>query len=166
MNDAYLALVHDHQRLGFIEIANRCFQASHSRLFGYLAQDAFGGRRWLRLAVDALDADQKGLLGFNDGKWQGMLAAFGLGRRTWLEANYGGPLFHPDYTSHYADTELTLLAMAQKQYAHHAHAVLIELDWEKDGKGVNRLDKALFASRKTGWLAERIDNPALLNLFA
>jgi len=31
-------------------------------------------------------AKQAGLLGFNDGKWQGQLASFGLADRAWAES--------------------------------------------------------------------------------
>jgi hypothetical protein len=34
----------------------------------------------------AKQAKQAGLLGFNDGKWQGQLASFGLADRAWAES--------------------------------------------------------------------------------
>ena len=77
----------DVQKVGFVQVVNAAFTASQSTWFGYVAQDAFAGRRWLALALEAL-GDRKGLLGFNDGKWAGALAAFGIARRSWAQQNY------------------------------------------------------------------------------
>lgn len=165
VNDALLLAVIDEERQGFIATANRVFARTQSTYFGYVAQDAYPGRQWLQKALHTLEQTQKSLLGFNDGKWHGMLASFGLGRRTWFSANYAGPLFHPGYQQHYADTELTVLALDQNQYCHNPHAVLIEIDWEKDHKRVNDQDKQLFAHRKTGWLKDNTQNRACLEIF-
>ncbi len=165
VEDAVLLLVEDRMRVGFITIANRVFRATQSLLFGYLAQDAFAGRQWLKIARESLLSSDKGLLGFNDGKWHGMLAAFGLGRRSWLERHYGGDLFYSGYRSHYADTELTLLALGAGQYVYNPQAILIEVDWDKESRGTDRGDKQLFAQRKTGWLAQQVPHPHLLERF-
>lgn len=163
--DALLLVVLDAARKGFIHIANQVFAATSSTWFGYVAQDAFAGRQWLATGVQTLTLKDKGLLAFNDGKWGGALAAFGLGRRTWLNQNYEGQLFHPGYTQHYADTELTVLAMGNGQYCYSPQAVLVEVDWGKDAKPVNAHDKTLFAQRKTGWLKTRVKDAACLELF-
>lgn len=165
VSDALLLAVVDEDREGFIATANHAFANTQSTYFGYVAQDAYPGRQWLDKALKTLDKSQKSLLGFNDGKWNGLLAAFGLGRRAWLQANYNGPLFHADYQRHYADVELTVLALDQAQYCHEPHAVLIEVDWEKDTKKVSPQDKQLFAQRKTGWLKQHIKNSACLEIF-
>lgn len=165
ITDALLLAILDEQRHGFIATANHAFAHTQSPYFGYVAQDAYAGRNWLQKALHTLDKTQKSLLGFNDGKWNGMLAAFGLGRRTWLNANYNGHLFHPGYQQHYADTELTVLALDQGQYCHDPHAVLIEIDWEKDRKPVNHQDKQLFAHRKASWLKDNIKNRVCLEIF-
>ena len=65
---------------------------------------------WLALAVRAMEQQRASLLGFNDGKWHGQLAAFGLARRSWADSVYGGDLFFSGYRRHYADAELTLVA--------------------------------------------------------
>ena len=163
--DALLLVVLDDARQGFIHIANQVFNATTSTWFGYVAQDAFAGRQWLSTGVQTLMQKDKGLLAFNDGKWGGALAAFGLGRRTWLSQNYDGQLFYPGYTQHYADTELTVIAIGNAQYCYNPQAVLVEVDWGKDTKSVNALDKVLFSQRKTGWLKTRIKDATCLEIF-
>ncbi|AGX88391.1 hypothetical protein [Candidatus Symbiobacter mobilis] len=167
VEDALVLVVLDDEREGFIELANRAYRATCSTFFGYTAQDAFAGRRWLALAQQALTQRNKGFFGFNDGKWAGLLASFGLGRRVWLDQHYDGDLFFPGYTQHYADTELTMLAMGNGQYCHDPHAVLIEVDWDKETRPrpVNPFDKLLYAQRKTGWLRAHVAQPDCLELF-
>jgi hypothetical protein len=165
VSDALLLVVLDDARQGFIDISNQVFAATTSNWFGYVAQDAFAGRQWLATGVQTLTLEDKGLLAFNDGKWGGALAAFGLGRRSWLSQNYNGQIFYPGYTQHYADTELTVLAMGNTQYCYSPQAVLVEVDWGKDAKPVNALDKILFAQRKTSWLKAQVNNTACLEIF-
>ena len=165
VSDALLLVVLDEARQGFIHIANQVFAATTGTWFGYVAQDAFAGRQWLANGLQTLTLKETSLLAFNDGKWGGALAAFGLGRRSWLSQNYDGQSFYPGYTQHYADTELTVLAMGNHQYSYNPQAVLVEVDWTKDAKPVNALDKALFAQRKTGSLKRLVKDTACLEIF-
>lgn len=158
--------IHDTHSEGFIALANRAFEQSDAPFFGYMAQDAFPGRKWLRNALNSVEKTNAGLLGFNDGKWAGALAGFGLVRRSWAVQNYGGPLFNPAYHSHYADAELTLLALNEGKYTYDPEAVLVEVDWEKDQKKVNTDDRALFQLRAASGFDDRIKNPLLLSMFA
>lgn len=146
-NEGLLICIFDENSDGYINIANRVFEKTNSTWFGYVAQDAFAGRNWLRFALKALEKTNGALLGFNDGKWAGELAAFGLTERAWARNNYQGPLFHSRYTQHYADVELTLLAQACGRYVYEPNSVVIEIDWEKDKKAVNMQDKQLFSER-------------------
>lgn len=166
VDDALLLVVLDEDREGFVALANRVYRATRSQCFGYVAQDAFAGRRWLQLALHTLLQHDKGLLGFNDGKWAGALAAFGLGQRRWLDSHYGGDLFYPGYTRHYADTELTVLARGNGEYTYNPQAVLVEVDWAKDSKPVNLHDRMLFAQRKLDWLPQHIAQAASLEIFS
>lgn len=166
VDDALLLVVLDEARAGFVALANRVYRATRSQCFGYVAQDAFAGRRWLQLALHTLLQHDKGLLGFNDGKWAGALAAFGLGQRRWLDSHYGGDLFYPGYTQHYADTELTVLARGNGEYTYNPHAMLVEVDWTKDSKSVNLHDRMLFAQRKLDWLPQHIAQAASLEIFS
>ena len=155
--------IHDSNQSGFAAIVNAAFKVSQSPYFGYVAQDAYAGRQWLKLAIEAL-GQNKSFLGFNDGKWAGALAGFGLAKRAWAEANYEGNFFYPGYQRHYADAELTLLALQAGLYAYDGNSVLIEVDWDKDQSSVDSADRALFAQRKLGQFDGRITSKPLLDL--
>lgn len=157
-------LVEDQDRWGFVRITNAAFALTAGQHYGYVAQDAYAGRDWLALALAALQGG-KHLFGFNDGKWQGALASFGLARRSWAQANYGGDFFHAGYRRHYADAELTLLAMGQGAYAHNPHSVLIEVDWAKDQAPVDAQDRALYRQRAAAGFEGRVRQRALQTLF-
>jgi hypothetical protein len=157
--------VHDDDRIGFVAMANRIFKATRSPWVAYVAQDAYAGRSWLEKAVQAM-APHHGLLGFNDGKWFGALAGFGLVRRSWALQNYAGDLFYPRYQQHYEDAELTVLAMQQGAYAYDADSVLIEVDWEKEQKLVHAADRDLYLERAKSGFDGRVVRPELLRLFA
>jgi hypothetical protein len=163
---ATLLCIFDLKREGFVSLVNRAFRSSDSPFVVYLAEDAFPGRDWLKIGLDELNTQKASLLGFNDGKWQGNLAAFGLVERAWAKNNYAGDLFYPKYQQHYADTELTLLAKNANAYAYNPHSLLLEVDWDKDQKPTHASDKALFQERvKTGFDG-RVENPQLLGMFA
>ncbi len=155
--------IFDNLNWGFIRIVNAVFRVSHSPLFGYIAQDAFAGRAWLRLAMDALDSEHH-FLGFNDGKWAGGIASFGLARRSWANSNYGGDFFCPQYLRHYADAELTLLALQQGVYVYEPNSVLIEIDWEKDHKEVDQKDRGIFLERRSHGFEGKVSNSNLLKM--
>lgn len=157
--------IYDADQEGFIALINRAFAKTQSAYFAYVAQDAFAGRAWLSLALKAL-GNEKDLLGFNDGKWAGALAGFGLARRSWAVKNYSGAFFHPSYQRHYADAELTLLAMQQDVYAYDPNSVLIEADWTKDSAAVNDADRALFLARKNAGFDGKVVSPQLLHLIS
>lgn len=158
--------VQDDLGAGPVPIWNLGARHTRGEFFLYVAEDAFAGRYWLRFALQAMQSKPgTGLLAFNDGKWFGQLAAFGLVRRTWLAPLYGGPLFHPGYAQHYGDTELTLIARQHDALAYHPHALLVEVDHDKDGKPVNAADKALFGQRAAGGFDGRVHDPALRAAF-
>jgi hypothetical protein len=160
-------IIHDVWTEGFIALCNRVFTSSSSVYFGYVAQDAFPGRQWLKIALRVMqnDVQRGGLFAFNDGKWQGMLASFGMVNRHWAEQNYNGDLFKPTYHRHYADVELTLLAMEQGMYRSDARSVLVEIDWEKELKSVDRQDRLLYRQRVATGFEGRVVNSKLLLLF-
>ena len=160
-----LLCIHDVDRLGFVAIANIAFRRSVAPQFGYVAQDAFAGRNWLALALEKLAEKEGGLLAFNDGKWHGMLAAFGLASRGWALANYGGDLFFSEYQRHYADVELTLIAMQQRKFRFEPLALLVEADWEKDSHQVDAADRLLYYRRGQSAFDGRVTNPGLRRMF-
>lgn len=162
---AHLLLVEDQHGWGFIRIVNHVFQLTHSALFGYVAQDAFAGRQWLSLALAALQSPDKNLLGFNDGKWHGAFASFGLAKRTWASQSYPqGSFFEPGYRNHFADVEISLLAISQGCYIHDPRSLLVEVDWNKDSAPVSTQDHAYYRSRVADGFEGRVTQPALLNM--
>ncbi len=159
--------VEDNTRLGFIAITNHVFQQSNAQFVAYVAQDAFPGRYWMKIGIDTLNNTNKSLLAFNDGKWFGQLAAFGLVRRTWAEKIYPNQqLFFDGYHSHYADTELSIIAASQNMLAYNPNSVLIEVDFHKDKKPTHSKDKDLYALRAGGEFGGLVEDKVLLNRFS
>lgn len=161
-----LLCVYDQNLEGFIAIANRVFEKTQSTWFGFTAQDAFAGRNWLSIALRALNQKSSVLLGFNDGKWSGELAAFGLAQRAWASQNYDGNLFFPEYQQHYADVELTLLARSCDRYVYDPTSVMVEVDWAKDSKPINLYDQQKFQARKQHQFDHRDIAQDLLDKFS
>lgn len=157
--------VHDDRREGFVKLINDAFHHSHSHWFGYVAQDAFAGRNWLALAIHAIEKASGGLLAFNDGKWHGQLAAFGVAKRSWAMKHYQGHFFFPGYQRHYADTELTLLALQENRLVYTAASVLVEVDWEKDTTQIDAADRSLFLQRASMEFDGKVIKPELLQRF-
>lgn len=162
--------VHDDLRRGLVAVHNQVFAQTPNACewYGYWAQDAFAGRRWLEVALGKLQStqsqSQSQLLGFNDGKWLGQIAAFGLAKRAWVKGLYSGAFFFPGYWSHFADCELTLIAKEQGVYAYDPNALLVEVDHDKDVKPVNSEDRSLFRARCHNGFAGRVTRPELLQL--
>ena len=157
--------MHDDAREGFIAIANRAFRQSRSPYFGYVAQDTFAGRAWLRHALVSFRTLATRLIAFNDGKWFGALASYGLARRKWAEQNYGGDFFYPGYKRHYADAELSLLAAQVNGLAYAKDAILLEVDWEKDVRPVEQADRELFRQRSAEGFDGKVKDEALRRRF-
>lgn len=164
--DGLLVAIEDIDRQGFITVLNQAFRTIPCEFVAYVAQDAFAGRQWLLRADHALQKTGKAVLAFNDGKWRGAMAAFGFVRRSWAEANYGGLLFHPAYKQHYADVELSMLAIHDKQYCYDPDAVLVEVDWDKDRAPVNAGDRLLYRQRAAQGLDGRVIDADLLKRFS
>ncbi len=163
--EGLLLCIHDDLREGFVALVNRAFSSSTHPRVGYVAQDAYAGRGWLQRALEVCALQKPGLFAFNDGKWMGELAGFGLVDREWALGNYQGALFYPGYQSHYADVELTLLAQNDGRFAYEPNCVLIEVDPDKDQKAVNPRDRERFRARQQNGFEERVKNLALLGKF-
>lgn len=148
VENAVLLIVEDTEREGYVAVCNRVFRATDSAFFAYVAQDAFAGRGWLRIALNHMAKTGKGLLAFNDGKWHGQMAAFGLVLRSWALMQYGGDLFYAQYRQHFADMELSHLAKEADQLCFATRSVLVEVDWHKDSRKANQHDKKLYSTRE------------------
>jgi hypothetical protein len=140
-------VVHDSLQQGFVRTLNDTANHISVRYVVYLAQDAYPGRDWLRSAHCVMEQSGKGLLGFNDGKFRGKIASFGMVRTQWVKDLYGGPIFYPGYIAHAADSELTVIARALDMYMYEPDCTLVEYDPDKDSKSSRRDDARLFRYR-------------------
>lgn len=145
--DCAIFIVYDQNRQGFIKTLNQTAARLDTKYIVYLAQDAYPGRGWLKCGYNELEESGKGLLGFNDGKWQGRIASFGMVRTEWVKTLYNGSVFYPGYTSHAADNELTVIARCQDTYVYNPECTLLEYDPDKDFGGSNPTDNAMFKKR-------------------
>lgn len=145
--DGLLLLVEDDLRLGFIQVANLVYSRSTSEYFGYVAEDAFPGEGWLKCGLYTLDQTGAGLLAFNDGRFYGNLAVFGLVRRTWARRLYRNFLFYPGYKRHFADTELSAISRELGQMTFNENCLLMEVDYDKHAKRNDPQDDALYRER-------------------
>ena len=139
-----IIVVEDTLRQGFIRTLNDTAARISARYVVYVAQDAYPGRDWLRSAYEIMEQSGKGLLGFNDGKFRGRIASFGMVRREWIESLYGGPVLFPGYHSHAADNELTVIARALDMYIYEPDCTLIEYDLDRESKPSRKEDCRLF----------------------
>ncbi len=140
-------IVHDSRHQGFIKTLNDAALKISARHIVYLAEDAYPGRNWLVCAYHTLEKSGKGLLAFNDGKWKGRIASFGMVRTKWVKSLYDGKLFYPGYESHGADNELTVIARVRNMHAYNPDCTLVEYDPVKDFGGSNPRDRELFQTR-------------------
>jgi len=92
-----IIIVIDTLKQGFIKTVNDVVDRVECKYVVYLAQDAFPGRNWLAFAKKSLDDTNKGLLAFNDGKWSGRIASFGMVRLEWALSLYGKGIFYSGY---------------------------------------------------------------------
>lgn len=139
--EADFMVVVDEKRHGFIRTVNDFVKSHDYKYYVYLAQDAFGGKNWLKIAYDTLERESKSLFAFHDGKWFGKMAAFGMVRSSWK-----APFFNECYKSHFCDVELTLQALSDNQLTTNLESLLVEVDYNKHG--VNIDDRKMYASRK------------------
>lgn len=150
--DHRIYVVVDTLRQGFIKTLNRMASALDVKYIVYLAEDAFPGPDWLRIAHDRLEKTGRGLLAFNCGKWRGRVAAFGMVRVAWARELYGGPILFDGYKAHKADNELTVIARVNDQFDYVPESTLVEYDLGKVFTDTVRLDPELFDERfRTGF---------------
>jgi hypothetical protein len=147
-----LLLIEDDIKLGFIMVTNIAYAKTTSRYFCYTAQDAYAGEFWLDYALDTIKKSNCGLLAFNDGRFFGKIAVFGLVDRIWIDTIYKKFIFYPQYKSHFADTELSVIAAQTSNLVFNPNAILIEVDYEKSLHENNPDDERLYIERaKTGF---------------
>jgi hypothetical protein len=154
--EGLLLFVEDDMRLGFIMVTNLVYAKTTSRYFVYTAQDAFAGEFWLDYGLDTIKKSKCGLLAFNDGRFFGKIAVFGLADRQWVNTIYGKFIFHHQYKSHFADTELSVIAAQTQNLVFNSNAILLEVDYEKHLHGNNQDDHKLYIERANNGFDNRI----------
>lgn len=142
-----ILVVNDSLRQGFIKTLNQTAARISVKYIVYLAQDAYPGRDWLICAYDALENSGKGILAFNDGKWKGRIASFGMVRCSWVKTIYKDEILYSGYVSHGADNELTVIARVQDMHVYNPECTVVEYDPKKDFGGSNPTDDNLFQDR-------------------
>lgn len=162
---AQVLIVEDDLQEGSVVILNQVCQQTVCHAIAYVAQDVFPGRLWLKRGLTMLAQAKTGLVAFNDGKWCGEIASYGLLKTQWIRKVYGGGLFYKGYKQHYGDVELSLIARSAGAFSYDPHAVLIEIDPEKDQKKVDESDRELFASRKLSGFDGKVKDMRLLGMF-
>jgi hypothetical protein len=144
----HLVIINDAVRQGFIKTINDVAQKLQPEYLVYVAQDAFPGKNWLRIAFEGMQRTSGGVFCFNDGEWFGNLAAFGLVNTRFSHGLYGDNLiFCPLYHSHYADTELSILAAYHGKLVYDPNAVLVEVDYDIEGGRVLQRDRDTYHRR-------------------
>lgn len=151
-----LILAEDDARLGFIMTANLVYAKTRSDFFSYVAQDAFPGQYWLDYGLETLKQSKNGLLAFNDGRFFGKIAVFGLVNREWCRSLYKNFIFYPQYTSHFADTELSILAYETSNLVFNPYSIMMEVDYEKHLHPNNKDDEKLYIERAKNGFDGRI----------
>jgi len=114
----------------------------------------FPGRDWLKIALERIEREGAGLLAFNDGKWFGRIASFGMVRKTWVRKFYENAILNPYYKAHKADNEITLLAKLDNRFVYEPNSTLIEVDYRKDAGGSNPEDDKRFQERFNNQLTQ------------
>jgi len=161
-----MLVVEDVKKSGFVAICNGVVEQNQADYFVYVSDDVFPSRDWLKDAYSIAKDNNAGLVGFNDGKWDGAIATSGLVEDAWMRKNYNGKMFFPDYFGHYNDTELTILAINDNKYFYSSKSCLMEVDYDKESKAVNTKDRDLFTKRKSSGFDGKVSNINLINNYA
>ncbi|PWW40566.1 glycosyl transferase family 41 [Chromohalobacter israelensis] len=163
--DIKIVIAYDSLRKGFIKTLNSIAKRCHVKYVVYLAQDCFPGRNWLALAYKELEQSNRGLLAFNDGKWSGKLASFGMVKKSWAHSIYDDEILSSFYHSHCADDEITLIARCNKELAYNPNITLIEIDYKKGMTGGGNLyDRNMFYSRAANFFGGKVEEKDLINI--
>ena len=145
----------DTDGLGWPGVHNKVVKEKEWDYYCYSCADYFPGRNYLKNAIEVLKEYKRGLLAFNDGKWHGKIATAGVITREFYGTVYpDGNLFWPIYKSHYADTELSIIAYFENQLIYDPEIVLIEVDYEKEDKLVDPKDQIIYKIREKEILAK------------
>ncbi|WP_163649443.1 glycosyltransferase [Modicisalibacter sp. 'Wilcox'] len=156
-------IAYDSKRQGFIKTLNEISLRCEVRYIVYLAQDAYPGMHWLIRAYNELEKNGNGLLAFNDGKWNGRIASFGMVRKAWAYSIYDQCILCPSYNSHCADDEITIIARCLNSLSYDPEIVLMEVDYQKGLKGGgNKHDRETLYKRASTYFNSIVEEKNLL----
>ena len=143
--------IKDEERIGWVSMHNKRASREDYDYYVYSCADYYPGRGYLKRAYDTLKKHGVGMVGFNDGKWDGKNATVGLLKKDYLKSNYATKtLFHAGYKKHGADPDLTELSILKREYRYCPEAILMEIDPQKEINGLNNNpdDVKLFLQRR------------------
>ncbi|PRY94125.1 hypothetical protein [Donghicola tyrosinivorans] len=171
VEDVAFVALKDVERQGFIKTINSAFKDADADLVSYVAQDAFAGVEWLAYMEAQFQSAKVNFAAYNCGKWNGRIAAFGCARTSWVRQLYAGDFFYPNYISHRADNELTVIARGQDCFSFDPRSLLVEVDFEKpfrskeDGASNFHVeDRETFERRFSEGFDGLVEMPALAKL--
>jgi hypothetical protein len=142
-----MVIVKDAIRQGFIKTINAVSNRLKPEYLAYVAQDALAGKHWLKNAFHKMTVENKSVCAFNEGRFLGNLAQFGLVKVAFTARHYGDHnVFYEQYTKHRADDELTLLAKLNNEFVFAKDALLMEVDYSLQ-KTIHAPDVAVYRRR-------------------
>lgn len=142
-----MVIVNDVVKQGFIKTINAVSNHLKPEYLAYVAQDALAGKHWLKNAYAQLTTHNKSVCAFNEGRFLGNLAQFGLVKVAFTAQHYGAHhVFHDQYVKHRADDELTLLAKLTNEFVFAKDALLMEVDYSLQ-KAIHQPDLDIYDVR-------------------
>jgi hypothetical protein len=142
-----MVIVNDVIRQGFIKTVNAVSNHLKPEYLAYVAQDALAGKNWLAKAYKKMTTENKSVCAFNEGRFLGNLAQFGLVKVAFTAQQYGDHnVFYDQYIKHRADDELTLLAKLNDEFVFAKDALLMEVDYSLQ-KAIYEPDLDLYKRR-------------------
>lgn len=142
-----MVIVKDFIGQGFIKTVNAVSNRLRPEYLAYVAQDALAGKNWLVRAYQQMTAENKSVCAFNEGRFLGNLAQFGLVKVAFTAQHYGEHnVFYDQYIKHRADDELTLLAKLHNEFVFAKDALLMEVDYSLQ-KNIHAPDLDLYKRR-------------------
>lgn len=142
-----MVIVNDFIGQGFIKTVNAVSNRLKPEYLAYVAQDALAGKNWLKNAFHKMTTNSKSVCAFNEGRFLGNLAQFGLVKVAFTAQHYGAHnVFYDQYIKHRADDELTLLAKLNNEFVFAKEALLMEVDYSLQ-KSIHAPDLDLYKRR-------------------
>jgi hypothetical protein len=148
-------VVEDVDKKGWVTIHNDTVKQWWDKFdyYVYGCDDYYPARNFLKQAYLTITDKGCGLLGFNDGKWNGNNATVGMVAKRCIHEFYGGRnIFYEGYNMYAADPDLTARAKKLNRYYYDKDAIYMEVDYDKDVRTIefdnDNKDHQLFIKRR------------------